>query len=139
INLGVGVGCIGLLLVLLLPWVMKAREDARRSQCKNNLKQWGLALLNYHDTHRCFPPYAGGTTENGERLSGRVMLIPYLDSTPVWYEITKSPGQGGEPMTLRPRSLPPEMPIFLCPSSDIPPQVDGQPHASYAFCAGDQL
>ena len=119
INVGVGIGCVGLLLTLLLPALMKAREDARRSQCKNNLKQWGVALQNYHDTHQCFPPYVGGTTENGERLSGRVMLTPFLDLPRIWDEIASTPGQGGDPMKFKISSLKSEVGVFVCPSSDI--------------------
>ena len=115
------VGILTLLIALLLPAVYRSREAARQSQCKNNLKQWGLALHSYHDVHQMFPPYAGGTQENGERLSGRVMLINYLDSNRIWHEIHSSPGQGGDPMTLRVPSLPSEMPMMICPSSDVPP------------------
>lgn len=111
-----------------------------RSQCKNNLKQWGLALHNYHDTFKCFPPYAGGTAENGERLSGRAMLLPFLEQAPLWDMITTAPGQGGDPMNLSLATrIPGEIEVFLCPSSTIPPMVDGQPHSSYVFNVGDQL
>jgi hypothetical protein len=64
--------------------VHDAREAARRSQCKNNLKQIGLALLNYHDTFGCFPPAhlvdAGGKPTH----SWRVLITPFLDASPFY-------------------------------------------------------
>src|SRR5690606_31164644 len=55
IELLVVIAIIAVLIALLLPAVQAAREAARRTQCKNNLKQFGLGLHNYHDVHKVFP------------------------------------------------------------------------------------
>ncbi|MBC7820823.1 MAG: DUF1559 domain-containing protein, partial [Planctomycetaceae bacterium] len=137
------VGVVSVFLLGLGIWALRPgvshHRTPNRSQCKNNLKQWGLALHNYHDTHKCFPPYAGGTAENGERLSGRAMLFPFLEQAPLWELIATAPGQGGDPMNLKLATpIPTEIEVFYCPSSTLHPMT-GQPHSSYVFNVGDQL
>lgn len=93
--LGIVFGIVGVcavpticvLIALLLPAVQAAREAARRSQCTNNMKQIGLALHNYHDVNRKFPP-AYTVDEDGNPLhSWRVLILPYMEMNHVYEQI----------------------------------------------------
>jgi Protein of unknown function (DUF1559) len=71
---------------LLLPAVPQAREAARRTQRKNNLKQMGLSLFNYESSHRVFPPaHIDTLTTAGVtyQTSWTTLCLPYLDQAPV--------------------------------------------------------
>lgn len=75
---------------LLLPAQRRARPAAKRTQCKNNIKQIGLALHNYHDHYGTFPP-AYTVDADGKRLhSWRTLILPYLDQTPLYNKIDLS-------------------------------------------------
>jgi len=99
IELLVVIAIIAVLIALLLPAVQQAREAARRSQCKNNLKQLGLALHNYHDTHNVLPASvfnSGACISTGpqpalvQNTNGLVMLLPYLDQTAIYNQMNFS-------------------------------------------------
>ena len=92
IELLVVIAIIAVLVALLLPAVQQAREAARRSSCKNNLKQIGLALHNYHETYGCFPQAAiwrstGISAGNQRNYSWLCMLLPQLDQQPIFNQI----------------------------------------------------
>ncbi len=84
IELLVVIAIIAILIALLLPAVQQAREAARRTQCRNNLHQLGLALHNYHDVMDCFPFGQGGS---GGKYSAISMLLPYFDQGPLYNQI----------------------------------------------------
>ncbi len=84
IELLVVIAIIAILIALLLPAVQQAREAARRSQCKNQLKQLGLALQNYHDVHRAFPI---GARSPISAPNWRVGVLPFLDSANLYSEL----------------------------------------------------
>jgi prepilin-type N-terminal cleavage/methylation domain-containing protein len=147
IELLVVIAIIAILVALLLPAVQQAREAARRSQCRNNLKQFGLALHNYHDVHNCLPPGSGGTccatNTNQGHLSGAVMLLPYLDQVTLWESIVSAPQQGGHPGKVAFPHPSGELSVMLCPSSPVASRStsstdDWGPQKSYLFSLGDE-
>lgn len=139
IELLVVIAIIAILIALLLPAVQQAREAARRSQCKNNLKQIGLAMHNYHDVYNMFPISIGWNGVRGERqgaFSDKVMLLPYLDRGPEYNLISPndfpySPGWLG-PGARNLAGTSGTIPVFNCPSNPEPaPQ--GQKISSHTY------
>jgi prepilin-type N-terminal cleavage/methylation domain-containing protein len=88
VELLVVIAIIGVLVALLLPAVQAAREAARRMQCSNHLKQYGLGIHNYHDTYKMFPIGAGGANGSAmPRLSWQVRILPYMEQAAVFNNI----------------------------------------------------
>jgi len=113
---------IAVLLALLLPSSMRSsRGAARRAQCKNNLKQIGLALHNYHETYNAFPP-AYTVDEHGKPLhSWRTLLLPYLDEQALYQQIDLSKSWDDPANAEAFKSDRPN--CYYCPSTTNPPEM----------------
>lgn len=132
IELLVVIAIIAILIALLLPAVQQAREAARRSQCKNNLKQIGLALHNYHETHSVFPPGLittadlTSTTFNGHRYwteaknttgaglhgtSWMLMILPFVEQSTIYNDWNFNTNVYGNASVANN-----DIPAFYCPS-----------------------
>lgn len=116
IELLVVIAIIAVLVALLLPAVQQAREAARRSQCKNNLKQIGLALHNYHDVYTTFPP--GGVTlgnccSTPSHITWTISILPFIDQTPL-YERYDENLTNEDPANAFVREQ--NVPVYNCPS-----------------------
>lgn len=116
IELLVVIAIIAVLIALLLPAVQQAREAARRAQCRNHLKQLGIALHNYHDAHNTLPPgrMRSAVDGAGRCFSAYAHLLPYLDATALYQRIhfnadPDDPAMNGV-------ALGQTIPFFLCPT-----------------------
>lgn len=112
IELLVVISIIAILIALLLPAVQSAREAARRAQCKNNLKQLGLAMANYQETHGTYPPagvYPSGVTAVSWSVQARI--LPFIEQGNLQDLI-----DWDQPYTSQPLVTKTRVPTFLCPS-----------------------
>lgn len=127
IELLVVLAIIGVLLALLLPAVQRVRESASRARCQNNLKQIGLALHDYHDVYRAFPPAQINdpeySTNKKERrppypyLSWRGYLLPFIEQDNLWRETQQAYAVQKDFWHNPPHvGLTQNMPIYTCPS-----------------------
>lgn len=120
IELLVVIAIIAVLIALLLPAVQQAREAARRSQCKNNMKQIGLAFHNYHDSLNCFPVnFAVRGSGGGQAIvdtghSWLTMCLPYIDQAALYNSINHNGPLAGNAANIAAANT--IIQVFLCPS-----------------------
>jgi prepilin-type processing-associated H-X9-DG protein len=152
IELLVVIAILSLLIALLLPAVQQAREAARRTQCRNNLKQIGLALHNYHDTHNTLPigycsrmRYVDGAADTAPGWSWASYILPQLDQGPLYNQFNWSLS----PTTLA--AIRSTVPVFLCATDltasgpwDIPDEsgatvAQAAPSSYAAVCGSDSV
>ncbi len=120
IELLVVIAIIAVLISLLLPAVQQAREAARRTQCKNNMKQLGLAIANYESTHSVFPP--GRISDaSTDWHSWTTLVLPYIDAGNIYnqynYNVLWSASQNAVMVGTK-------LPFYNCPSSPVDSGVD---------------
>ncbi|HSG70226.1 MAG TPA: DUF1559 domain-containing protein [Planctomycetaceae bacterium] len=132
-------GLVAVLSAIVLPSVVQSQEEARRNNCKNNLKQLALAIHNYHDVYNSFPP--GWVAKDREADSGpwygwQAAILPYMEQAPLFNNLNLNDyGKTDE------KFLKTVIPVYRCPSD---PMVDLNPlrgkyaTSSYSGNAGSQ-
>jgi prepilin-type N-terminal cleavage/methylation domain-containing protein len=139
IELLVVIAIIAILIALLIPAVQMVRESARRMQCRNHLKQIGLALENYHATHGIYPPAsirAPAFLNNGRdepRSTWTISILPFLDAAPLYksYLPTVSTEDSAN-NELRDASIP----GYLCPT-DTGAEIPFEPRLGITYRRGN--
>ncbi|REK10544.1 MAG: DUF1559 domain-containing protein [Planctomycetota bacterium] len=145
VELLVVIAIIGVLVALLLPAIQAAREAARSSSCRNNLRQIAVAIQNYSDAHRQLPTARLDFGTNGAGNSTFIAILPFLEegTSADLFDETKS--YRATDANLKVANTP--MPTYMCPSMALPRQVPepdtacgeyGAP-GSYAVCTGSGL
>lgn len=155
VELLVAITIIGLLIALLLPAIHAAREAARSAQCKNNLRQIGIALQNYHTSIGCFPFGASGRTfpPKGPKpllwscaeTGPLVMLLPQLDQTPLFNAINTQidncltgypSGYSNAYTAANETAFSIRITSFLCPAETVPIKDNAWGSANYVASYG---
>lgn len=141
IELLVVIAIIAILIALLLPAVQAAREAARRTECKDNLHNIGLALHNYHDVYNSFPPgnVCRGTnrfTMNCYGWTWHARIFPYVEQNPL-YERVQPTMQSDANTSHRALARDTVIKIFICPSHPQPGNI--RAWSTYNGNVGDNI
>ncbi len=131
IELLVVIAIIAILIALLLPAVQQAREAARRTECRNKLKQFGLALHNYLDVHGRFPPGNTGVSTAANTGNFWISMLPFLDQGAVfseWKPLPNSQSVASNQTILQKLSST----SFFCPSSPLPTHTSASAQIRFA-------
>jgi prepilin-type N-terminal cleavage/methylation domain-containing protein len=144
IELLVVIAIIAILIALLLPAVQQAREAARRTQCKNNLKQIGLALHNYHDVYNLLPAGAywnipldnNCPAANHQKGSIMIRLLPYVDQAPLFnqWDFNRCDSDANANPNQQLRTI--VIPVYRCPTDTFPALNGTWAVDNYAACFG---
>jgi len=127
IELLVVIAIIAILIALLLPAVQQAREAARRTECKNNLKQIGIALHNYHETFNNFPPGWIGNLANANNFGWSVHIFPFIEQTNIYNALNFL-----VPFSTADTNLSSLIPAFRCASDTGGGTIGGVARSNYA-------
>ena len=116
-------------MALAVPAVQQSRAQARQATCKNNLKQHGLALHNYHDTYKTFPPGWNAhvpTAGNSPRFGWQTSILPYMDQFPLFKSIARMnngkvfegnmPAADFGPLYMKQKILQTSIQVYRCPA-----------------------
>jgi prepilin-type N-terminal cleavage/methylation domain-containing protein/prepilin-type processing-associated H-X9-DG protein len=152
VELLVVIAIIGVLIALLLPAVQAAREAARRTQCANNLKQFGLGIHNYHDTFKAIPPagmsaWGAGAAPN---IGWQVRILPFTEQTALYEKLNMKLADVPQQRVYKPKDPDPndqttwsrarqhQVPYAMCPDDDEDSIKNGWVQGSYGGNLGAQ-
>jgi prepilin-type N-terminal cleavage/methylation domain-containing protein len=134
------IAIIAILVALLVPAVQKVRETAARARCTDNLRQMGLAIHSFHDTHKKLPP----ARIADQYATWFILLLPYLDQQTLYATWDITDCYYAQPLTF---DVTAQVPTYLCPTRRHAPQISKIPEdvaiarkgslADYAVAASD--
>ncbi len=147
IELLVAIAIIGILFGLLMPAVQAVREAARRTACTNNMRQIGIAMLNYESALKVFPPGSVAKANPHDpttpwtfyRWSALATLSPYLENTAAYNLLDLTKPLYNTSLAVTPENIPGVqvmVPTFLCPSDSARRLHPNFGPTNYSFCAG---